>query len=155
MLVGTDPGDQFCQEFGYDDPTFEYCPPSVAPPLSMRFGHYQDPNLDVDGCGNRRCIGVPSLPSGHVELLFCIGWTEYHWVIWSGQLVNPNDKYKVEVKSFFNNYVPFYQGTGTSSTYTTGAMGAYFRVKIVSIGGDTGWVYFGTTESCVNGPPDP
>lgn len=97
----------------------------------------------------------PTLASGHVELLFCIGWNATHSVAWGGPLNYPGDYFVVERKNqlwpWLNIWYPFYEGGAGATEYTTKDDRTDFRVKVVSIGGTSIWVNFWTNENCMGG----
>lgn len=91
-----------------------------------------------------------SLPFGDVVWQWCVGWNAVHQVTWGGSTLYPGDSYEVEVLSEFYLWIPFHQGGAGSTTYVTKMPQTTFRVRIVSIGGVTVWVEFGTNENCMN-----
>lgn len=90
-----------------------------------------------------------------VEILFCIGWNATHHLAWDGQLTYPGDYFEVKYKNQFFQWVPFYTGTGGSTTFTTKESSARFKVRVNSVlVAPTAYTEFWTYENCM-GPPNP
>jgi len=103
-----------------------------------------------------RPIIPPSQASGHVDLMFCIGWNAFHYVDWGGQLNYPSDYFEVQRKNqlwpWLNIWYPFYEGGAGATEYVTKDLQSNFRVRVVTIGGVVStWFYFWTYANCMGG----
>lgn len=77
LLVGAQPGEVFCQEFGTDDPTFTLCPAEIDPPLSITLGHVSSASQNDISCGKRACnstvtLTLPEYDIWHASVI-CFG----------------------------------------------------------------------------------
>lgn len=64
FLVGADPGEQYCQEFGVADAGFPQCERS----LRIQLGHWSDPDQNATICGISQCETVPPPPPGPTSI---------------------------------------------------------------------------------------
>ena len=82
-----------------------------------------------------------------IEFIGCNGSLARYAVTWGGSVNYPTDIFKVQAL-LGSSWYPWYEGSPGCIPHSTTTPRPRFRIKTVSIGGETGWKYATGFGSC-------
>lgn len=89
-----------------------------------------------------------SPPTGaSVAFLSCSGSTATYTVTWGGETVFQSDYFEAE-RRIGSTYYPWYEGDSGCRPYSSSASGVTVRIRTVSVGGNSAWVFAGDANNC-------